>query len=87
MKPTVGQIVHALIPPNGNNNTPLAPAVITRVFSDNVINVRVFSDGSAGTPLFTSITLFEDQAAAEAWVTEQTRSEWRPVAAFWMPEA
>jgi hypothetical protein len=85
MKPSVGRIVHALVPPSGNNGAPIAPAIITRVWSDDVINIRVFSDGSTGTPLYTSIRLFEDQAAAEAWVVEQTSSEWRPVAAFWPP--
>lgn len=46
-KPTVGRIVHYV--PGGNdpphNGAEVLPAIITRVWSDTCVNLRVFNDG------------------------------------------
>lgn len=69
-KPSAGQIVivpsTALLPTDENNGGDVAPAVITRVWSDNCVNVRVLLDGR-DTPWKTSMLLFESpEAYAEA---------------------
>lgn len=50
-KPSVGRIV--LVPttalqlgPGGNNSADVAPAIITRVWNDGLVNVRVLLDGN-----------------------------------------
>lgn len=47
MVPTVGRIVHYVVPvtSRGNNNgAAIAPAVITRVWSDSCVNLQVLHD-------------------------------------------
>lgn len=46
-KPAVGRIVHVLVDPKVNNGSDVAPAIITRVWSDNCVNLRVMHDGPA----------------------------------------
>lgn len=69
-KPSIGRIVLATVDPRSNNGSDVAPAVITRVFGDDLVNVRVLLDGSDA-PWKTSIRLHEDretlEAAAEKW--------------------
>ena len=63
-KPSVGRIVivpvTALSPTEklDNNGAEVAPAVITRVWSDDLVNVRVLLDGGA-MPWKTSVALFQ----------------------------
>lgn len=50
MIPTVGRIVHFRFPEleqGTNNHGPLAPAIITRVWSDTCVNLKVIADGPA----------------------------------------
>lgn len=66
-KPSIGRIV--LVSPVGmalgeSNGATEAAAVITRVWADNMVNVRILLDGN-DTPWRTSVTLVEDAAAAE----------------------
>lgn len=67
-KPSIGRIVivpsSALLPNESNNGGETAPAVITRVWSDNMVNVRVLLDGNE-TPWKTSITLHGSRAEYE----------------------
>lgn len=66
-KPSVGRIVHVLMDPRDNNGSDVAPAIITRVWSDTVVNVRVLADSDA-TPWWTSVSLHDDREAADAAV-------------------
>lgn len=81
-KPSVGQIVIvpiAALPAESNNGGDVAPAVITRVWNDHMVNVRVLLDGN-DVPWKTSITLYdtsEDYAAAV--------EEGRPFGCYWPP--
>lgn len=47
-KPSLGRIVLVPVIPTLNNGESTAPAVITRVWSDDMVNVRVFGDCSPG---------------------------------------
>ena len=64
--PSVGRIVHVLVDPATNNGADAAPAIITRVFHDTMVNVRVLLDGSEQTPAKTSVSLHPDRAAVDA---------------------
>lgn len=44
-KPAKGRIVHVLVDPSVNNGDDSAPAMITRVWSDTCVNLRVLYDG------------------------------------------
>lgn len=44
-KPSLGRIVIAAVNPATNNGADEAPAVITRVWNDHLVNVRVLLDG------------------------------------------
>jgi len=64
-KPSLGRIVLAVCPQAKSNGAYGAPAIITRVWSDELVNVTVFPD--AGPPVAaTSIRLVEDEEAAQA---------------------
>lgn len=45
MKPSIGRIVHVIADPTKNNGSDVAAAVITRVWTDTMINVKVLTDG------------------------------------------
>jgi len=61
-KPSVGRIVLTNVDPTMNNGLTVAPAIITRVWSDTMVNLRVFCDGSSTLHL-TSVPLVETQPA------------------------
>jgi hypothetical protein len=78
-KPSVGRIVLVTVHPRDNNGAEAAPAVITRVWNDHLVNLRVLSDGPS-TSWLTSVHLYDsrdelDEAATGAWYT----------AAYWPP--
>jgi len=89
-KPSLGRIVIALVDPAINNGTDEAPAVITHVFSDTIVNVRVLLDGDQ-TPWKTSISLHPDRAAVDAARSKVAEDSGTPLAdvrmhaAFWPP--
>lgn len=62
-KPSLGRIVLAPVDPAINNGADVAPAVITRVWNDTVVNVRVLCDGDAMV-WKTSATLCADEESA-----------------------
>lgn len=55
-KPSIGRVV--IVPVEGGE----APAMVTRVWNDTMVNVRVIDEGTM--PLRTSITLHETADAA-----------------------
>lgn len=81
-KPSVGRIVifpATALGGENNNGGESAPAVITRVWSDNMVNVRVLLDGN-DTPWKTSVNLFQTpEEYAEA------RDAGRPFGCYWPP--
>lgn len=56
-KPSLGRIVIVPANPNANNGADVAPAIITRVWSDTLVNCRVLLDGTT-LDWKTSITLY-----------------------------
>lgn len=64
MQPTIGRIVHVPADPAKNNGASVAPAIITRVWSDTCVNLRVLLD-SPETEWRTSVTFVEDLNGAE----------------------
>lgn len=63
MTPSVGRIVHVTGPRAESNGATVAPAIITRVWSDGMVNVTAFPDSSAPITL-TSVNLYADEEAA-----------------------
>lgn len=61
--PSVGRIVLVPMDPRGNNGQHYAPAIITRVWSDTMVNLRVFADSSDAPIWRTSAALAEDTGA------------------------
>lgn len=82
-KPSVGRIVHAVLP-SQVNGTDLAPAVITRVWSERedgswTVNLSVLPDATAAVYVMTSARLCEDE--------ETARASGQAFTAFWPPRA
>lgn len=67
-KPSLGRIVHVLVSPSINNGSDIAPAIVTRVFGDSCVNVRVLLDNTPGRAdeWATSRILHADEATARA---------------------
>lgn len=57
--PTLGRIVLVPTAPTGNNGAGLAPAIVTRVWSSTMINVRIINDGP-DLPWRTSLSYTDD---------------------------
>lgn len=69
-KPSVGRVVHVKVDPAENNGQDFAPGVITRVWSDGMINVSVLLDSPSGPIQKTSVKLTEERpedAKHAAW--------------------
>jgi hypothetical protein len=80
--PGVGRIViAAAVPTTNNNDTGIAPAIITRVWQGGLVNVRVLCD-SHDMLWWTSVRLFD---SVEAYST--ARSEWAQSEAGQVPGA
>lgn len=82
MKPAIGRIVHVLVDPGINNGSDVAPAIITRVWSDTCVNLRVLHDGPVIAPQqqyrpewLTSWSLHESREALEAHAAERQAAE------------
>ena len=65
MKPSLARFVLAPVDPAVNNGADVAPAVITRVWSDELVNVRVLLD-SDEVLWKTSVTVCADEDTARA---------------------
>jgi hypothetical protein len=90
VKPSLGRIVLTPADPATNNGADVAPAVVTRVWSDTMINVRVLLDTPEVPPSKTSITLYDSPEAMEAARVQRDESAPHLVgapmhAAFWPP--
>jgi hypothetical protein len=90
MKPSLCRIVLVAVDPKTNNGADVAPAVITRVWSDTMINVRVLLDTPEVPPSKTSITLYDSAEDMEAARVQRDESSPHLVgslmhAAYWPP--
>jgi hypothetical protein len=70
-RPSVGRIVLVTVEPTTNNGADVAPALITRVWSDSLVNVQVFRDAGHGGQAATSVPLYDDRAALDAAKAER----------------
>ena len=88
-KPAVGRIVHVIVDPKRNNGSDVAPAMITRVWSDTCVNLRVIPDYYPGPEEWlTSVPLYESREEVEAANAQMVISGGaRPplFGAFWPP--
>lgn len=82
----VGRIVHVFVDPAQNNGTDIAPAVITRVWNEQGVNLKVLLD-HADNIWLTSVTLCDDREAAEKVTSYRVTDSGKryPAAAFWPP--
>ena len=83
MIPSVCRIMMMLVDPAKNNGSDVAPAIITRVWSDHLVNLRVLYDGHGTVEWMTSVGLFDTED--EARECENTYSGGLTCAAFWPP--
>lgn len=60
-KPSLGRFVHCPVRPAPNNGSPTAPALITRVWNDGMVNVQVIGDGWSEWK--TSVTFYQSETA------------------------
>lgn len=99
-KPSAGRVVHVLVDPKVNNGSDVAPAEITRVWSDTCVNLRITYDGPSVPPegrqdWMTSMSLHESREALEEHRAQRQAeldaiSPGQAVAmhgAFWPPRA
>lgn len=89
--PRVGDTVLVTVHPSTNNGADHAPAVITRVWSDALVNVAVHLDAHNGTDARTSVALYPDRAALDAAKAKRdaeipTAAQYTFTAAYWPPE-
>jgi len=86
-QPAVGRIVHVFVEPALNNHADVAPAIITRVWSDELVNLRVLVDGKSDALWYTSVALFADRESPEQTTNYRIASDGAhvPAAAFWPP--
>jgi hypothetical protein len=76
--PSVGRIVHVRVDPATNNGSDVAPGIITRVWSDTLVNVRIFPDSGPETYVKTSMTLAPSREAATELAENRHVCWWPP---------
>jgi hypothetical protein len=81
MKPSLGRILLVIGTPANGNGADIAPAVVTRVWSDEMVNVTVFPDCGAPVPA-TSVRIVADEEAARA---VNDGAPYPQTLAFWPP--
>lgn len=59
--PSVGRVVHVSVDPAENNDQDYAAGVITRVWSDELVNVSVLLDSPTGPVQKTSVKLYAER--------------------------
>ena len=82
-KPSVGYVVLARVNPLLNNGADYAPALITRVWGPDVINVTVLPDAAYQVMPMTSVKLFATESEARAGEGTGVIAH----AAWWLPKA
>jgi hypothetical protein len=82
MKASLGRIVLVTGKYVTANGADTAPGIVTRVWSDDLVNVSAFPDIAGEVRRCTSIKIHPDADAAMAWVAEDPN---RSVAAYWPP--
>lgn len=82
MQPSIGRIVHVIGPDAESNGAKVAPAVITRVWSEDLVNVTIFADGAAPVTR-TSVKLYASEDEARGITLHDHR--FPPNQAFWPP--
>jgi hypothetical protein len=80
-KPSLGRVVLAKVDPSTNNGSNTAPAIITHVWSDTSINVRVMLDAFTMPEWRTSVLLVETEEEALAHEAANPYSR----ACYWPP--
>jgi hypothetical protein len=80
--PSLGRIIIVRTDPEDHSGATEAPAVITRVWNEqadgsHLVNVQVLHDNGGVQPR-TSLSLFEDQAAADEAKPDGTHVGWWP---------
>lgn len=93
MTTTIGRIVLVTVDRNQNNGADIAPGIITRVWNDNLISVRVLLDGTEISPAYTSVFLYPDRETLDrehARKNEELRAAgWEnpgtQIGAYWPP--
>lgn len=74
--PSVGRVVHVAVNPDTNNGQDYAPAIITRVWGPDTVNVSAILDTPTGPMQMTSVKLHEDRpgdAFHAAWWPPRTQ--------------
>jgi hypothetical protein len=89
-KPSVGRIVLVMVHPVTNNGADVAPGIITRVWTDEMVNVVVFLDGANGAKARTSVPLHPDREALDAAAAQRDpahphAADTNFTAAYWPP--
>jgi hypothetical protein len=79
MTVTIGRILHVVGVPATGNGTDIAPSIVTRVWSEDTVNVTVFPDAAAPVPA-TSVRIVADEATARGINAE---AEYPQTLAFW----
>lgn len=67
-KPSVGRVVHVSVNAAENNGQDYAPGIITRVWSDEMVNISVLLDSPAGPVQKTSVKLHDERPDASGHV-------------------
>jgi hypothetical protein len=83
MKPSIGRIVHLIGPYANSNGAGVAPAIITRVWANDMVNVTAFPDAGGAQPV-TSVRLYADEESARA---ASATHEYPQSSAFWPARA
>jgi hypothetical protein len=84
-KPSLGRIVLAYCDPAYNNGLPTCPAVITRVWSEDLVNLRLIPDSDAPMYSRTSVKLMADEETAREYVAGLSGFNVAPAVAYWPP--
>lgn len=68
MKPSLGRILIVPVVPQRTSDAVEAPAIVTRVWSDTLVNVRVLADNNEVAELRTSVTIVDEPSLGHvAW--------------------
>lgn len=81
--PSVGRIVLTTVDPRQNNGSSEAPAVITRVWNDEMVNLKVFLD--SGDTLWKTSVKFQDKAPEDDDESLPKSLDGIPSVAYWPP--